>query len=131
MSDALTELDIAYPHSPLSVTGHHAPGKARAGERWPPVELPSATAEPGAASRFTILADAATGAQLATLFRRWHGPRREQVRRRMGCGSSGRTDYVGLAARSDDIAAATAYLEAIVGSRDDDWGVELGLRACF
>ena len=63
MSEALTELDIAYPESPLSVTGSHAPGRAKAGERWPPAELPNGTAERATAPRFTIIADAATGAQ--------------------------------------------------------------------
>ncbi len=116
MSDTLTELDIAYPHSPLSVTGHHAPGKARAGERWPPVDLPRETAEPGVAPRFTILADAATGAQLAGRF-----PALARAAQGSGAAADGlwiiRPDgYVGLAARSDDIAAATAYLEAIAGA---------------
>ena len=116
MSDTLTELDIAYPHSPLSVAGHHAPGKARAGERWPPVDLPSETAEPGTAPRFTILADAAAGAQLAERF-----PVLARAVQGSGAAAEGlwiiRPDgYVGLAARSDDVAAATAYLGAIAAA---------------
>jgi len=37
ISNTMTELDIAYPHSPLTVTGPQAPGQdlPRAGERWP------------------------------------------------------------------------------------------------
>ena len=116
MSDTLSELDIAYPHSPLSVTGHHAPSKARAGGRWPPMELSSEVAEPGAPPRFTILADAVTGAQLAG-----HFPALARAVQGSGAAADGlwiiRPDgYVGLAARSDDMAAATAYLEAIAAS---------------
>jgi FAD binding domain len=116
MSEALTELDIAYPESPLSVTGSHAPGRAKAGERWPPAELPNGTAERATAPRFTIIADAATGAQLATRF-----PALARTVQGSGAALDGlwiiRPDgYVGLAARSGDMAAATAYLEAIAAS---------------
>ena len=116
MSETLTELDIAYPESPLSVTGLMRRVEAKAGERWPPAELPNGTAEPGTAPRFTILADAATGAQLATRF-----PALARTAQGSGAAADGlwiiRPDgYVGLAARSGDIAAATAYLEAIAAS---------------
>ena len=113
MSDALMEMDIAYPRSPLSVTGRHALGEARAGERWPPAELPGGTSEPGAAPRFTIIAGAATGAQLAARFP-------GLARAVQGAGAAPdrlwiiRPDgYLGLVARNDDMAAAEAYLGAI------------------
>jgi 2-polyprenyl-6-methoxyphenol hydroxylase-like FAD-dependent oxidoreductase len=34
VADQLTEMDIGYPESPLSVTGHHLPHGAAVGERW-------------------------------------------------------------------------------------------------
>ena len=79
MSEALTELDIAYPESPLSVRGR-APDQAKAGERWPPAELPDGTAERATAPRFTIIADAATARSWQRAFRRWHGRYRDRVR---------------------------------------------------
>ena len=35
IADMLAELDIGYPQSPLSVTGHHFPQGPKVGERWP------------------------------------------------------------------------------------------------
>jgi hypothetical protein len=63
ISNSLTELEIAYPHSPLTVTGSRAPHHGnlpKAGERW-------AIAEPigaGNTPRFALIAKARPQAAL-------------------------------------------------------------------
>jgi 2-polyprenyl-6-methoxyphenol hydroxylase-like FAD-dependent oxidoreductase len=109
MSDTLTELDIAYPESPLSVTGRQASGSRKAGERWPPIELPGVGAGPE--PRFTVVGDAAVAARLAQRF--------PALLRMAAAGSADglwivRPDgYVGLAAAGDDAEAAERYLSGI------------------
>jgi 2-polyprenyl-6-methoxyphenol hydroxylase-like FAD-dependent oxidoreductase len=108
MSETLTELDIAYPESPLSVTGRHAPGKAKAGERWPPAELPAATG--GSEPRFTVIGDASVAERLATRFpvlvHAAHGTED-------GLWIVRPDGYVGFAAGRNDVAGAEAYLAKI------------------
>ena len=114
MSDTLTELDIAYPAQPAirhRVITHRARrGQGSAGRLLIcPVGRPSQERRHGSrSSRMRRPVRSWPGA-----FRRWHGRRRDQVRRRMGLWIIRPDGYVGLAARSDDMAAATAYLEAI------------------
>lgn len=108
MSETLTELDIAYPESPLSVTGRHAPGKAKAGERWPPAELPAATG--GSEPRFTVIGEASVAERLATRFpvlvHAAHGTED-------GLWIVRPDGYVGFAAGRNDVAGAEAYLAKI------------------
>jgi hypothetical protein len=112
MSDALTELDIAYPDSPLTVAGRHAPHDRKAGERWPPEELPRAAGGPEPA--FTVVGEPKMVAQLAERFP-------ALVRAAPGGPADGlwivRPDgYIGLAAGRDDVASAEGYLAGIASA---------------
>ena len=109
MGDALTELNIAYPESPLSVAGaHHAHG-TRPGMRWPE-RLPADTSR----SRFTVIGPTDAAADLTAKF-----PELVQA-----AASSARADardlilvrpdgYVGFAGAAADRAGAEAYLRAL------------------
>lgn len=60
VADQLTEMDIGYPESPLSVTGHHLPHGAAVGARWAqPVAAGSQ------AAKFTAIGPADDAAALA------------------------------------------------------------------
>jgi len=114
-AEQLTEVDIAYPESPLSVTAEHAPHGGelpKAGQRW---HAPADGAPPiGAAEkpRFAVIGDPAITAKLTARF----AGLVEQ--RGLPAGVEGlwivRPDgYVGLVAREDDAAAAESYLGEI------------------
>jgi hypothetical protein len=57
MSNAMTELDIAYPHGPLTVTGPQAPDGdlPRAGERWPAIAGEIAAIGAGNTPQFALI----------------------------------------------------------------------------
>lgn len=114
MSDTLTELEIAYPDSLLSVTTTQAPhGHAlpAAGERWLPV-----AGDPigsGAAPRFAVAGPGDAAALLSAIF-----PDLVDTRARPAPSEDGlwliRPDgYVGLVAGPDWQAPAERYLAAI------------------
>lgn len=114
MSDTLTELEIAYPDSPLSVAAAHAPhGHAlpAAGERWPP-----ASGDPigaGATPRFVAAGPGEAAALLSAIF-----PDLVEARARPAPSEDGlwliRPDgYVGLVAGPDWQVPAERYLAAI------------------
>ena len=114
-AEQLSEVDIAYPESPLSVTAEHAPHGGelpKAGQRW---HAPTDGAPPiGAAEkpRFAVIGDPAITAKLTARF----AGLVEQ--RGLPAGVEGlwivRPDgYVGLVAREDDAAAAESYLGEI------------------
>ena len=63
IADMLAELDIGYPQSPLSVTGHHFPQGPKVGERWPkPLQAGSR------AAKFTAIGPAEIVNALAAKF---------------------------------------------------------------
>ena len=116
ISNTMTELEIAYPQSPLTVTGSHAPHDRelpRAGERWPIAANGAPPIGGGSTPRFALIADSDVGGSVANRFagvtelRAAPGGMDELwVVRPDG--------YVGLVARRDDAAAAEAYLAGIV-----------------
>lgn len=60
VADQLSELDIGYPQSPLSITGHHFPQGPKVGERWPhPLKAGAG------AAKFTAIGPADLVAELA------------------------------------------------------------------
>ncbi|MBI2741253.1 MAG: FAD-dependent monooxygenase [Rhodospirillales bacterium] len=109
MMDTMSETNIAYPDSPLSVAGaQHAHG-TKPGHRWPE-PLPGDTGK----ARFTVIGPADVAADLVAKF-----PRLIEV-----APSSKRADprdlilvrpdgYVGFAAAASDRAGAEAYLRGI------------------
>ena len=111
ISDSLTELEIAYPHSPLTITGSHAPHDGelpKAGERWPIAETIGA----GDTPRFALIANSQAGGGVANSFAALTESRKAP--KGMDALWVVRPDgYVGLAARRDDAAAAEAYLADI------------------
>jgi len=109
MADTLSELNIAYPASPLSVAGaHHAHG-TKPGHRWP---------EPLAAdttkSRFLAIGPADAVADLVAKFpdllEAASGAKRADARDLVIVRPDG---YVGFAAAASDRAGAETYLRAI------------------
>jgi 2-polyprenyl-6-methoxyphenol hydroxylase-like FAD-dependent oxidoreductase len=109
VGDLLSELNIGYPKSPLTVEGAHRPNGAKAGVRWPD-RLP---ADPGKA-RFTAFGPADVAAELAAKF-----PKLVQA-----AVTAGRADardltlvrpdgYVGFAGAASDRTGAEAYLAAL------------------
>lgn len=115
ISNTMTELEIAYPQSPLTVTGSHAPHNGelpRAGERWPIAANGPTPIGGGSTPRFALIAnsDAAGGvanrfAAVTELRAAPEGMDELWVVRPDG--------YVGLVARRDDAAAAETYLAGI------------------
>lgn len=109
MADTLSELNIAYPESPLSVSGSNHAHATRPGHRWPET-LPADTGQ----ARFTAIGPADVTADLAATF-----PRLVQAGPVTGRGDARdlvlvRPDgYVGFAGLASDKAAAEAYLKAI------------------
>jgi 2-polyprenyl-6-methoxyphenol hydroxylase-like FAD-dependent oxidoreductase len=63
VADQLSELDIGYPESPLSVTGHHFPQGPKVGERWPK-PLPTGSG----AAKFTAIGPAVDVAAIAAKY---------------------------------------------------------------
>jgi 2-polyprenyl-6-methoxyphenol hydroxylase-like FAD-dependent oxidoreductase len=116
MADTLTELEIAYPDSPLSVTGEYAPHGGdlpRAGQRWLAVAGDGAPIGAGGRPRFAIFG---RGEDLARIAQRFSALA-EMRDPPPGIGEALwiiRPDgYVGLVAQAEDVAAAEAYLAAI------------------
>ncbi|MFG1426256.1 FAD-dependent monooxygenase [Roseixanthobacter glucoisosaccharinicivorans] len=115
-SHSLTELEIAYPHSPLSVTAPHAPHGGdlpKAGERWPQLDASLPPIGAGDTPRFALIAHGAAARDLAAGF----GGLVET--REPPAGYDGlwvvRPDgYVGLVAGATDLSAAEAYLAALL-----------------
>jgi hypothetical protein len=108
MMDTMSEINIAYPESPLSVTGAQQAHSTKPGHRWPE-PLAADTAK----SRFVAIGPADAVAELAAKF-----PSLVEVV------SSKRADprdlilvrpdgYVGFAGAASDRAAAEAYLQKI------------------
>jgi 2-polyprenyl-6-methoxyphenol hydroxylase-like FAD-dependent oxidoreductase len=104
VGDTLSELNIGYPDSPLSVTGSR-PSGAKAGARWPE-PLPTAASK----ARFTAVGPADTVAALAARF-----PHLVRAGGTNGAGLSlVRPDgYVGFAGSASDRSAAEAYLQTL------------------
>ena len=109
-ANMLSELDIGYPESPLTVTGaHHAQG-TKAGERWP-ARLPADIAK----ARFTAIGPADVAAALAAKF--------PQLVLAAAANDSAAKDlilvrpdgYVGFAGTAQDREGAEAYLQALAG----------------
>jgi 2-polyprenyl-6-methoxyphenol hydroxylase-like FAD-dependent oxidoreductase len=115
MADALTELDIAYPESPLSVTAAQAPHGGdlpRAGQRWQAVRDGAPPIGAGDRPRFAVIGDGDVASTLTVRF-----PELVEARA-LPAGVEGlwivRPDgYLGLVARRDDVAAAEQYLAKI------------------
>jgi 2-polyprenyl-6-methoxyphenol hydroxylase-like FAD-dependent oxidoreductase len=118
ISDTMTEMEIAYPDSPLTITGSQAPhgeNLPKTGERWPIAESSAAPVGGGRTPRFTIVANSDTAGAIASQFARFTEAREAPY------GMNGlwvvRPDgYIGLAAHSDDAAAAKTYLASIAGN---------------
>jgi 2-polyprenyl-6-methoxyphenol hydroxylase-like FAD-dependent oxidoreductase len=109
MADTLSELNIAYPKSPLSVAGAHPAHGPKPGHRWP---------EPIAAdtgkSRFMAIGPADAVADLVAKFPNLveaaSGTKRADARDLTLVRPDG---YVGFAAAASDRAGAEAYLRGI------------------
>jgi 2-polyprenyl-6-methoxyphenol hydroxylase-like FAD-dependent oxidoreductase len=112
VGDLLSELNIGYPNSPLTVEGAHRAHGTKPGARWPD-RLPS---DPGKA-RFTAIGPADVVADLAARF-----PQLVQA-----APASGRADakdlslvrpdgYVGFAGAGSDRTGAEAYLRVVAAS---------------
>ncbi|MQT14078.1 FAD-dependent monooxygenase [Segnochrobactrum spirostomi] len=116
MSEALSETEIAYPKSPLTVEGRHAPhghDLPRAGERCPPEAAGGLPFGAGPDPRFTVLGAGSAATALAARF-----PALVDAHARPPLGGDGlwlvRPDgYIGFAGAADDLAGAEAYLAAI------------------
>jgi 2-polyprenyl-6-methoxyphenol hydroxylase-like FAD-dependent oxidoreductase len=113
-ADALAELDIGYPESPLTVKGAHHPHGKKAGERW----LDRLPADTGKA-RFIAVGPANVVAELAAKF-----PQLVQAAPARDRGDAGahvnndlslvRPDgYVGFAGTASDRDGAEAYLKSL------------------
>jgi hypothetical protein len=116
MSNTMTELDIAYPHSPLSVTAPQAPGGdlPGAGQRWPVVAKDTAPIGAGNTPQFALISnsDAAGGVanQFGSVTKLRAAP--DDMNGLWVVRPDG---YVGLVAQRDDTKAAEAYLTNITG----------------
>jgi 2-polyprenyl-6-methoxyphenol hydroxylase-like FAD-dependent oxidoreductase len=115
MSNTMTELDIAYPHSPLSVTGIRAPGGdlPRAGERWPAIAGEIAAIGAGNTPQFALITNSDAAGVVTNHFEGMMElrPAPDGMRGLWVVRPDG---YVGLAARCDDTKTAEAYLASIV-----------------
>ena len=70
ISNTMTELEIAYPHSPLTVTGSHAPlgGELpKAGERWPVATNGTTPIGGGGTPRFALIANSDVAGRVANI----------------------------------------------------------------
>ena len=116
ISNMLTELDIAYPESPLSVTASHAPHGGdlpKAGERWRTSASDQTPIGAGDTPRFAVFASAGAAAALTARFAKLLEVRTLPAGAADGLWIVRPDGYVGLVARNDDVAAAEAYLAAI------------------
>ena len=105
MMDTMSELNIAYPESPLSVAGSRHAYAIKPGERWPEV-LPADTSKP----RFVAIGPADVVAGLAAKFPKLVDTatsKRADARDLILVRPDG---YVGFAATVNDSAGAEAYL---------------------
>lgn len=116
LSDTFTELDIAYPDSPLSVAaagaphGHDAP---RAGARWPLDRAAPIRFGAGSEPRFTVLGPAALAADLSAAMPDLVEARTLPEGIPQGLWIVRPDGYVGLAAPAGARAGAEVYLEAL------------------
>jgi 2-polyprenyl-6-methoxyphenol hydroxylase-like FAD-dependent oxidoreductase len=116
MANTLTELDIAYPVSPLSVTAGGAPHGGdlpTAGERWRTSASDQTPIGAGNRPRFAVLGNAAAATALTAPFGNLIESRPPPVAATEGLWIVRPDGYVGLAARGDDLKAAESYLGAI------------------
>jgi 2-polyprenyl-6-methoxyphenol hydroxylase-like FAD-dependent oxidoreductase len=115
ISNSLTELEIAYPHSPLTVTGLLAPGAGdlpKAGERWPIAVTGTAPIGAGNIPRFALIAD---GPAASGVVNRFAGlaELRDSPNGMSGLWVVRPDGYIGLAANRENADAAEAYLAGI------------------
>ena len=108
VADQLSEMDIAYPDSPLAATGAYRAGGPAAGARWPH-RLPTGAG----GAKFTAVGPDATVAMLAAKY-----PALVMAASATGEHANAlrliRPDgYVGFAGAADDSVAAEAYLAAL------------------
>jgi 2-polyprenyl-6-methoxyphenol hydroxylase-like FAD-dependent oxidoreductase len=113
-ANALTEVSIGYPESPLNSKGEHAHGGPAEGERAPirDGEVPVGA---GATPRFAIFAEAAggDGAQLAARYPELLEPEVRAPFREGGLWLVRPDGYVALAAKSGEWDKVDAYLERL------------------
>jgi 2-polyprenyl-6-methoxyphenol hydroxylase-like FAD-dependent oxidoreductase len=113
ISNSMTELEIAYPQSPLTITGSHAPHDVpKAGQRWPIATNGAMPIGGGSMPRFAVFASSNTAGAVANRFAGL------TELRSVPEGLDGlwvvRPDgYVGLLAQRDDATAEEAYLAGI------------------
>lgn len=109
MANTLSELNIAYPDSPLSKAGAHAAHSTRPGLRWPEVLNVG-----GRVPRFAAIGPAEVVADLCRRFPALVQPGRESRRGDLRDLVLVRPDgYVGFAGAASDAAGAASYLAAI------------------
>ena len=109
MADTLSELNIAYPDSPLSKAGTPGAHGTRPGLRWPEV-----LGVGGRVPRFAAIGPAEVVADLARRFPSLVQPARESVRGDARDLVLVRPDgYVGFAGAAADAAGAASYLATI------------------
>jgi 2-polyprenyl-6-methoxyphenol hydroxylase-like FAD-dependent oxidoreductase len=111
MANTLSELNIAYPHSPLSVAGTHHAHSTKPGLRWPE-RLPADAGQ----SRFTAIGPADMVKELAAKFPKLVQTGPESSRDPRDLVLVRPDGYVGFAAVASDRADAEAYLRAIAAS---------------
>jgi 2-polyprenyl-6-methoxyphenol hydroxylase-like FAD-dependent oxidoreductase len=115
ISNSLTELEIAYPHSPLTVTGL-LPSRAgelpKAGERWPIATAGDGPIGAGNTPRFALIADGPAADRIVSRFADL-AELRESPKGMRGLWVVRPDGYVGLAASSENASAAEAYLANI------------------
>ena len=71
ISNSMTEIEIAYPDSPLTITGSHAPHDSelpKAGERWPIADTGAAPIGGGSTPRFAVVTDSDVAGPIAGRF---------------------------------------------------------------
>jgi 2-polyprenyl-6-methoxyphenol hydroxylase-like FAD-dependent oxidoreductase len=116
MSNTLTELDIAYQDSPLSVAAPHAPHGGdlpHPGERWPTSAADGNPIGAGNRPHFAVLGNPAATIALTNKFPKLVEPRAPATAAADALWIIRPDGYVGLVAREDDIESAEAYLGAI------------------
>jgi hypothetical protein len=118
MSNTLTELDIAYPDSPLSVAAPRAPHGSdlpHPGERWPTTIADGNPIGAGDRPHFVVLGNSAATIPLKNKFPKLVDTRASTIVAAEMLWIIRPDGYVGLVAREDDLESAQAYLDAIAG----------------
>jgi hypothetical protein len=118
-ADAMTELSIGYPHSPLNGGGAHPHGGPAEGDRAPVREQEQPVGA-GAMPLFALFADAGSDGGAASLAARYSQLLEPEVRRPFQDGGIWlvRPDgYVALTARTGDWAGVAAFLNRIAVPR--------------